>query len=275
MSGLISVIIPTYNRADRIGVAVESVLAQTDRDWELIIVDDGSTDDTETVVQSFDDDRIKYIRQENHGVSAARNQGIKRARGGLIAFLDSDDRWEPRKSEVQRRFFESHPDVHICQTEEKWIRNGLRVNPMKKHKKPSGWIFKECLDLCVVSPSAVMLRCGVFDSIGLFDETLAACEDYDFWLRSSLVFEIVTLPDMLTVKIGGHRDQLSRQWGLDRYRIMALENLFHNSVLPDIYRPLVMAQIDKRIEIMTQGALKHGNRSLLKEIRNVRQELPW
>jgi glycosyltransferase involved in cell wall biosynthesis len=265
MNELITIVIPTRNRADRVSAAIGSVLAQTDRNWELIVVDDGSTDDTEAAIRSFDDDRIKYIRQNNQGVSTARNRGIAESRGNLIAFLDSDDRWEPEKLRVQRAFFESHPDIYICQTEEIWIRNGRRVNPMKKHAKPSGWIFKECLNLCLVSPSAVMLRREVLDRIGLFDESLPACEDYDLWLRASLVYEIVTLPEVLTTKMGGHEDQLSRQWGLDCYRIRSLEKLLTNMALPEIYRPLVENQIIERSKIVAEGAMKRGNLELYEE----------
>ncbi len=259
----VSVIIPTHNRAGRVGEAIGSVLKQTYRDWELIVVDDGSTDGTAEVVRAFDDARISYVSQDNRGVSAARNRGIAEARGEFIAFLDSDDRWEPCKLEVQMAFFSAHPDAHICQTEEVWIRNGVRVNPRKKHAKPSGWIFKECLPLCVVSPSAVMIRRAVFDAIGLFDEALVAAEDYDLWLRASLHYEIATLPDALTIKVGGHDDQLSRAWGLDRWRVAALEKVLHNPALPPAYRPLVEDQIRERSRIVAEGARKRGNEELV------------
>lgn len=262
---LISVIIPTYNRADRVRLALESVLAQTDQNWELVIIDDGSTDDTQAMVQSFDHECIRYIWQENKGVAAARNRGIVESEGKFIAFLDSDDRWEPEKLRAQRSFFEANPDVHICQTEEKWIRNGCRVNPKDKHAKPSGWIFKESLDLCLVSPSAVMMRRDAFDRVGLFDEKLPACEDYDLWLRASLIYEIITLPQALTIKIGGHPDQLSSQWGLDRYRIQSLEKLLSDPALPSVFRSLVEKQIAKRSRIVAEGALKRGNKELYEE----------
>lgn len=262
---IISVVIPTYNRADRVGMAIESVLAQTDVDWELIIIDDGSVDTTEDVIRCFKDPRIHYIKQENRGVSAARNRGIKVAHGDLIAFLDSDDRWKPQKLEVQREYFGNHPEISICQTEEIWIRNGRRVNPMKKHRKPSGWIFHECLQSCVVSPSAVMLRRSVFDRIGLFDETLPACEDYDLWLRASLIYEIVTLSPALTIKVGGHADQLSKRWGLDRYRIQALEKNLEHVALSEVLRSALNGQIAERARIVAEGARKRGKSKLYEE----------
>lgn len=259
---LITAIIPTFNRADCLKGAIKSVVEQSFTNWELIVVDDGSSDSTEEIVRFFNDDRIHYIEQENRGVSAARNTGIKKACGDFIAFLDSDDRWEPRKLEVQKNFFDSNPGVYICQTEEVWVRNGVRVNPKKKHAKPSGWIFKECLPLCCVSPSAVMMRRDVFETVGMFDESLPACEDYDLWLRASLHYEVVTLPDQLTIKIGGHDDQLSRQPCLDVYRIKSLKKLLDNPALLPILRSLVEADIERRIKIVENGAYKRKNRML-------------
>jgi GT2 family glycosyltransferase len=103
-----------------------------------------------------------------------------------------------------------------------------------------------------------MLRKSVFDRIGNFDENLPACEDYDLWLRAALHYEIVTLPQALTVKVGGHDDQLSRQWGLDRWRIASLEKLLGNPALPDVYRSLVEEQIVRRAKIFEDGAKKRG-----------------
>lgn len=254
----VSVVLPTYNRAQFLSETIQSVIAQKFADWELVIVDDGSTDNTQDVVKGFTDSRIKYVKQENRGVSAARNLGVSKTTAPIIAFLDSDDLWLPRKLETQLKFFNEHPDAAICQTEETWIRNGRRVNPMKKHAKKSGWIFKDCLPLCIVSPSAVMMRRKVFDELGGFDESLPACEDYDLWLRAALRYEIHTLPDALIVKRGGHADQLSKQWGLDRYRIIALEKILKDPKLPDEYRPVVISEIERRSKIVSEGARKRG-----------------
>ncbi len=261
-SKLITVIIPTYNRAKRLGAAIESVRNQTYSDWELVIVDDGSTDGTAAMVRLIDDSRVRYIYQNNRGVAAARNVGLAHAGGNLIAFLDSDDLWEPRKLEVQAEFMFEHPEVAICQAGEIWIRNGRRVNPKLKHAKPSGWIFKESLKLCLVSPSAVMLRRSVFDCVGNFDESLPACEDYDLWLRASLHYDIVTLPYALTIKVGGHDDQLSKQWGLDCYRIASLEKLLVNPALAPVHRGLVEDEIISRVRIVAAGAKKRGNEEM-------------
>lgn len=258
----VSIIIPTFNRAAFLKESIESVFAQSFKDWELVIVDDGSNDSTFEIVESFKDPRINYIRQNNRGVSAARNAGVARSTAPLIAFLDSDDLWLPEKLKTQISFFDANPEIAVCQTEEIWMRRGVRVNPALKHAKRSGWIFKDCLPLCIVSPSAVMIRRKVFDELGGFDESFPACEDYDLWLRTSLRYEIHTLSDALIVKRGGHLDQLSRQWGLDRWRIAALEKIFLDSMLDAENRSLVVNEIVRRSKIIANGADKRGNKKL-------------
>ncbi len=136
----VSVIIPTYNRKERLEKAVRSVLGQKDVPFELIIIDDGSTDGTAEMVQN-NFPQARYLYQSNQGPSTARNRGIEIASGEWIAFLDSDDEWMPAKLPDQLAFFQINPGYKIHQTEELWIRNGRRVNPMKKHKKYGGWIF--------------------------------------------------------------------------------------------------------------------------------------
>lgn len=253
----VSVIIPTYNRGWTLRAAIDSVLAQTYRDFELIVVDDGSTDDTAEILQSYGPD-IQVLRQANAGVSAARNTGVRSAKGDFIAFLDSDDRWLPDKLGVQVDFFASYPDAVICQTEEIWIRNGKRVNPKKVHQKPSGHIFKASLALCLVSPSAVMLRKALFDEIGGFDETLPACEDYDLWLRVSARYSVHLLQTPLIIKNGGHADQLSRMPGLDRYRIKAIEKILATGELSAVRRRAAVEMLLQKAAIYAGGCRKRG-----------------
>ncbi|MCP4693516.1 MAG: glycosyltransferase family 2 protein, partial [Desulfobacterales bacterium] len=214
----VSVILPTYNRAWILREAVDSVLAQDYSDFELIVVNDGSTDDTRELLDEYGD-RIIVLEQENRGVSAARNLGVSSASGRLITFLDSDDYWLPKKLSTQAAFFDARPDALICQTEEIWIRNGRRVNPKRKHKKKSGMIFEPSLALCLVSPSAVMIRRELFEEVGLFDEALPACEDYDLWLRIAWKYPVHLIDEPLIVKRGGHADQLSGAPSLDKHRI--------------------------------------------------------
>jgi glycosyltransferase involved in cell wall biosynthesis len=252
-----SVIIPTYNRGPMIKQAIDSVLAQDYTEFELIVVDDGSSDDTSDVLDAYGN-VIKVLYQKNKGVSAARNRGIAEASGTYIAFLDSDDLWLPQKLSTQIQFFNQTPDALICQTEELWIRNGLRVNPKKRHKKPSGMMFKPSLELCLVSPSAVMLKRSLFDTVGRFDETLPACEDYDLWLRISCRFPIHLIDTPLIVKRGGHDDQLSSRPGLDKFRIKAIEKIIKSGLLSKDQHRAAVNTLKKKCDIYAAGCRKRG-----------------
>jgi len=264
----ISVIIPTFNRGWVVREALDSVLEQDYRNFELIVVDDGSTDDTGSILSAYGQ-RLKVVTQPNRGVSAARNRGIAAARGDLIALLDSDDYWLPQKLAVQVEFFRQHPAVEICQTEEIWIRNAARVNPGKRHRKPSGDIFEPSLELCLVSPSAVMMRPQVFHRYGLFDEELPACEDYDLWLRISCKIPVYLIDMPLIVKRGGHADQLSRQPSLDRYRIQSLANLLHRRSLNEDQRKAAVKILNHKCRIYANGCLKRGRASEAHQYRTL------
>jgi glycosyltransferase involved in cell wall biosynthesis len=255
----ISVIIPTYDRASKVIRALASVLYQTFTDYEVIVVDDGSRDGTSDRLAPLTR-HIRYLRHHsNRGVSAARNTGIKAARSPLIAFLDSDDYWLPEKLSVQMDFFRHHPDAVACQTEEVWIRNGIPVNPKRKHLKPSGDIFESSLKLCLVSPSSVMLRRSLFSEVGLFDEDLPACEDYDLWLRISCGYPISLISRPLVVKEGGQEDQLSfRVKGLDRFRIMALLKLINGGQLSAKQLRATVQELSEKCRIYANGCLKRG-----------------
>lgn len=253
----ISVIIPTYNRAWCLKKAIDSVLSQKAAKFELIVVDDGSTDQTQPLLREYIG-RLINLKQSNRGVSAARNAGIRIAKGALVAFLDSDDQWLPGKLAVQNTFFDAHPKAVACQTEEIWIRNGVRVNPKRKHAKPSGNIFKRSLKLCLVSPSAVMLKKSVFDEVGLFDETLPACEDYDMWLRIGCRYPVRLLKTPLIAKYGGHDDQLSRQAGLDRYRIQSLLQLIQSGSLSPQQKIEAVTVLNEKCRLYALGCRKRG-----------------
>jgi glycosyltransferase involved in cell wall biosynthesis len=251
----VSVILPTYNRAWILGQAVDSVLDQDYANLELIVVDDGSTDDTPQLLSVYGD-RLNCIHQVNRGVSAARNAGVRAASGDLIALLDSDDTWLPGKVAAQVSFFETHPDALICQTQEIWIRNGVRVNPGKRHRKEAGMIFERSLALCLVSPSAVMMRRSLLDEVGLFDETLPACEDYDLWLRITWKHPIDLIDRPLIVKRGGHADQLSQMPELDKYRIAAIARLLDRGVLSPGQRAAAISMLKTKCAIYAQGCRK-------------------
>jgi len=257
MVPLVSVVIPTFNRWPLVAEAVNSVLAQSHRDCEVIVVDDGSTDATASQLAKLAS-RLKLFVTERRGVSAARNFGVSQSRGHYIAFLDSDDLWLRRKLERQTRFMEEHPEFHICQTDEIWIRKGVRVNPRAIHQKTSGDIFKRSLELCLVSPSAVMMTRALFDRTGGFDEAFPVCEDYDLWLRISAQHQVALVPDRLTIKRGGHADQLSRSvWGMDRYRILALQKLLRSN-LDRSQQAAAFKMLRQKVAIVAAGARKRG-----------------
>jgi len=252
----VSVIVPTYNRGWILKDAIESVLAQTFQGIELIVVDDGSTDNTPEILRGYEN--LISLPQANRGVSAARNRGIAHAKGSLIAFLDSDDLWQPDKLAVQIEFFEKNPAVAICQTQEIWIRNGHRINPKNRHLKASGDFFERSLALCLVSPSAVMMRRQLFDEVGFFDENLPACEDYDLWLRIGARMPISLIDAPLVVKRGGHADQLSAGKGLDKYRIRSLKNLIDSNVLSGRQKRAAIQMLDEKCSIYANGCRKRG-----------------
>lgn len=259
-SPTVSVVVPTHNRAERLADTLRSVLNQTLQDFELIVVDDGSTDDTSKVVQSFP--RVQYISmKENHGVSKARNEGLTHAKGRYICFLDSDDLWDEKKLQVQVQWMEENADCQVCYTDEIWIRRGVRVNQMNKHRKYSGNIFRHCLSLCIVSPSSAMLRAGLLDEVGNFDESLPACEDYDLWLRIAVKYPFHFIEEPLIIKQGGHADQLSRKyWGMDRFRVAALEKLLNQNLLDGERLTLTRSALVEKCSVLIQGFVKRGKK---------------
>ncbi|WP_092378786.1 glycosyltransferase family 2 protein [Desulfomicrobium apsheronum] len=269
----VSVIIPTHDRADVLGRAVASVLGQTWTDFELFVVDDGSSDATASVLAEFDDPRLTGMHQENKGVSAARNLGIAASGGRYVALLDSDDYWMPDKLEKQIRFM-AESGFAICQTEEIWIRNGQRVNPRFKHAKPAGWFLERSLELCLISPSCVMFTRELWRELGPFDERLPACEDYSLWLRVGARHPVGLVPEALTVKTGGHADQLSRRIiGLDLYRIYAMIDLLRSMALGGEQRIMVEAALRERVRLYAQGCIKHGKDEEAVRVRELTAEV--
>ncbi len=254
---LVSVVVPTYNRAGFLAEALESVLTQDFEDWELIVVDDGSTDSTMAQLSRVHDRRVHCIRQDNRGVAGARNRGVAAARGTWIAFLDSDDLWKPAKLQRQLEALQREGAYRLCHTDEIWIRDGRRLNQKKIHQKRGGWLFEDSLRLCVVSPSSVLMHRGVLETFGGFDEEFPVCEDYELWLRLSCRLPFLHVPEPLVVKRGGHPDQLSRsRWGMDRYRVQALLKTWENCPLTPRLRRLTALQIARKSAILAHGCKK-------------------
>jgi len=255
---LVSVIIPTYNRAALVQEAVASVLAQTCRDFELLVVDDGSTDGTAATLAPLAGQLTLLRHPSRRGVSGARNTGIAAAQGQWLALLDSDDLWLPEKLARQLAFLAAHPEMLLCQTEETWVRRGVRVNQPRTHRKIGGPIFFPSLRRCLVSPSAVVLHRRLIEAHGAFDENLPACEDYDLWLRLSWRYPVGLVPEPLIIKRGGHPDQLSGQWGLDRHRIRALMKLLAEPELPAPCAQAARQVLAAKCAIYAQGCAKRG-----------------
>jgi glycosyltransferase involved in cell wall biosynthesis len=267
----ISAVIPSYNRRHSLERALQSVFAQTSPVDEVILVDDGSTDDSAAMTaRRFPE--AKIIRQPNRGVSAARNSGIRAARHDWIALLDSDDSWLPQKILRIREAARQHPGHVLYHSDEIWMRRGVRVNPKHKHRKSGGWIFEQCLPLCAISPSASVLCKPTLHALGLFDESLPACEDYDLWLRLCHRFPVHFVARALIVKYGGHDDQLSRKFpAMDRYRVRALHRLLETETLSGEHFDAARATLRTKLAILHKGALKHGNLSLIDEIEPLQQ----
>jgi glycosyltransferase involved in cell wall biosynthesis len=255
--GNISVVIPTYNRRKTIGRSIDSVLNQTLFPSEIIVVDDGSTDGTSDYIQS-NFPSIRLLQQTNKGVSSARNMGIRSSNSDWVALLDSDDEWFPQKLEKQVMTLSQSPDIKFCHTEEIWIRNGVRVNQMKKHQKYGGHIFYKCLDMCRISPSSVLFHQSILDDVGYFDKDLKVCEDYDLWLRITAKFPVLYIDESLIKKYGGHEDQLSRvKDGIESHRIKVLEKLIMKK-FTSVQRNAMLKTLIEKLTIFSIGAQKRG-----------------
>lgn len=254
-----SVAIPTFNRKPFLRKCIRSVLEQSYNNFEVIIIDDGSTDGTERLITSCKDKRINYFYQENHGVAYARNRALKLSKGSFIAFLDSDDWWDMKKLERTTEYINTFPKIKIFHTEETWYKNGKRLAQKVKHKKPTGFVYKNALPICCISISTAAIHKDVFNSVGVFDESMEACEDYDFWLRAAAKYEVKLIPEYLTMKDGGRPDQLSsRIWGLDRFRIKALEKMLSSGQLSDDHYKSTLRELEKKCSIFADGAEKRG-----------------
>ena len=250
----VSVVIPTYNRYKPLKRALTSVFAQTYSPYEVIVIDDGSTDDTSNIQKDFPN--IIYIYQKNSGVSSARNKGIKVAKSEWIAFLDSDDEWLENKLEMQVALHQEQQNILMSYTQEIWLRNNIQVNIPKKFQKIGKDVFLENLTYCNLAPSSVMLHKKIFDEVGLFDESMEVCEDYDLWLRIALKFEIALVAKDLIKKYGGADDQLSMKYrGLDSFHIKTLEKLLALNTPRENHIKEMLLQ---KYKIILKGAIKYN-----------------
>ena len=262
----ISVVIPTLNRINTLQRALDSVINQTYKPAEIIVVDNGSSDGTLKFLRE-QYPKITILTENKIGVSSARNKGIKKSINQWIALLDSDDAWHPRKLEIQTSMLDSAlKEYNLIHTDEVWFRNNKYINQMKKHKKQGGYIFERCLSLCCISPSSVLFKKNILDKVGLFDESLPVCEDYDMWLKICSSEEVLFAQDKLTYKYGGHKDQLSKSyWGMDRFRIKSIENIIKNFDLTYKQKKQAKKELIKKLKIIINGAFKRNNLSIVNE----------
>ena len=269
----VSVIVPVFNRSKLLKRALDSVFSQSLLPRQVIVVDDGSTDDSIEFLRSYRPTAVSVISQENAGVSRARNAGIAASTHEWIAFLDSDDEWHPRKLEKQASFLAQNSEYQLCHSDEIWIRRGIRVNPKKYHAKSGGWIFPKCLPLCAISPSAVIINRAVFSDVGHFDERLPVCEDYDMWLRVTSKYPVGFVDEHLVIKYGGHEDQLSRAYpAMDQFRIRALLKLLESDTLSKNYRKLTIEVLIEKLSIYINGARRRGREAEASEFEGLQRQ---
>ncbi len=255
----IDVIIPTHNRASLIQRAVDSVLGQTYKNFHLYIVNDGSTDETQKVLEKYLNlNCVTLLHQAQTGVSAARNFGVHSSQNDWIAFLDSDDEWLPQKLERQIEGIDQSTDISFWHAEEIWIRNQVRVNPKVKHSKSGDDLFKRSLEFCLISPSTVLMKRELFNKYSGFDESLEICEDFDLWNKILAFEEVGFVDEFVTRKYGGHSDQLSTRYiAMDEWRIKSLVNLLALELKSD-QRELVIEVIKRKADLLMKNFMKHN-----------------
>jgi glycosyltransferase involved in cell wall biosynthesis len=269
----ITVVVPVYNRRQTIRRAIDSVLSQSYLPVEIVVVDDGSTDGTQDILEGYGDKLTLVSMPENSGPSRARNEGIEHAKTGWIAFLDSDDRWKKDKLKGQVEYLRNYPFYQVLQSEEEWVRNGTRVNPCRHHAKHAGWIWEPSLERCLVSPSGVLIKKTLIERYGNFDEGLPVCEDYDLWLKISRHHPVGLEPSLSVIKYGGHSDQLSRKHpAIDRFRARSLMRSLEKESHPEFIQKIIIV-LRKKLNILINGYEKREKRDEAEECRKMLDSL--
>lgn len=241
----VSVIIPAYNSEKFIGQAIDSVLSQTYSKLEIVVVNDGSTDNTANVVQQFCySGRLNYIEQENKGVASARNVGIRRSGGELIAFLDHDDCWFPKKLEHQVAFILANPAVP-------WVHSNAYVD-FKGSRKSVRWqtgvqghSFRELFVRNQIILSTVLLRRVCLEGVGLFNERFGGAEDYDLWLRLAIRYPLGYLDEVLALYRIHESNVSGDSFHMTNEDLMVIESIVRT--VPDIYRVAGRRTVRERI----------------------------
>jgi glycosyltransferase involved in cell wall biosynthesis len=208
----VSVVIPAYNAAKFIAMAIDSALAQSYKPSEIIVVDDGSQDNTRSIVEQYEN-KVRYFHQTNAGPAAARNMGVREARGEWIAFLDSDDYWDRDHLKLLLKHAQDHPEAVLIYCGKIWVdeEGNLIQNSFKQTQFPSGWIFNDMFHANYISTtSAVLVKRDIVIKLCGFDVQLRIAEDYDLWLRIAAISPICGVP-IYTVNYRRHDSNLTLQ----------------------------------------------------------------
>lgn len=281
----VSVIIPTYQSVRFVRETIESVLTQTYWDYEVIAVDGGSTDGTIEVLNSYSN-RIQVIIQNGKGISNARNIGVLASKGEYIAFVDSDDLWLPHKLEVQVKFLESRPNIigliysdalFFVERDKDKPKYKMRARSFQTRKPHRGRILEHLIKGNFIPASTVMIRKSCFEKVGLYDESLWACEDIDMWIRIAECFEI-DYHDMVLVKIRWHEDSMTHHKELLFSSQIALENkiakrmshLLKEFNSADFYKPYLRLGILHLLKDETENAKQRFRQYLQLYPHNIR-----
>ncbi|MBN2652695.1 MAG: glycosyltransferase family 2 protein [Spirochaetales bacterium] len=267
-----SVIIPVYNRENLIDSAIESVLRQSFSDYELIVVDDGSTDRSLYHVGKSAD---KLLRLEHSGMAGlVRNRGAELASGKFLAFLDSDDLWLEDKLALQYELLQKNKGLKLVHTREIWIRNGREISQKSQKHKREGDIFEDALWKCIIGPSTTVIDREVFLRLGGFREDLEVAEDYELWLRYCSDYEVGYIDTPCTVKQAGEWDQLSAKYEMiENFRIDALFSLVKSNYFNIERQQLAKKVLIKKLEIYLNGCLKRNKNEEAAEIASKIKEL--
>ena len=258
---LVSVIIPVYNRFEMAKEAISSVIGQTYRNFEVIIVDDGSIDMTPVIATYFrDDSRVKYISIEHSGMPGfVRNKGVEIAEGKYLAFIDSDDLWMESKLEKQLRFLENNSEYKVIHTREAWIRNGKTISQSGFTHKRSGDIFRDALEKCIIGPSTVLIETDLYKTLGGFRDDIEIAEDYELWLRLTDANKIAYIDEALITKRAGHIGQLSEKYGqIEIFRIRGLQKLVEQSYFSLKNQKMAEQELAKKCRIYAAGCRKRN-----------------
>lgn len=265
---LVDVVIPVYQRAALAREAVLSVLNQSITDITLVVVEDGTQPNSEqnfsnVAAEFYSDTRFKHIvLEKNSGPSVARNRGAAMGSSPYIAFLDSDDLWNPDKLQKQIDFLGSNPDIQWVHTGEVWIKNGTEIKQKKEHKKQNGIFINKLFERCLISPSAVLFRRPFWNKYGAFPEYFRVAEDYSLWLHLNFRFPVGYIEEPLTIKRAGSWPQLSSTIGIDHYRVLALHKffrLFRNDPVFPVVADDFFNEVIRKTNLLLKGALKYKN----------------